>query len=62
LRNFFYACFEGRIFVAQVAMSLVNAFVPDQLLNQVCGHAQLECAGDEPNPHPMPLATPLNLA
>ena len=43
-------------------MGLIHAFVPDQLLNQVCGHAQLECAGDEPDAHPMPLATPLDAA
>ena len=43
-------------------MSLVNAFVPDQLLNQVSRHAQLKCAGDEPDAHAMPLATPLDAA
>ena len=48
--------------MAQVAVRLIHAFVPDQLLNQVCGHAQLECAGDEPDPHPVPLATPLDAA
>jgi len=62
LRNFFYACFERGIFVAQVPVRLVNAFVPDQLLYKVGRHAQLERAGDKPDPHPMPLATPLDAA
>jgi hypothetical protein len=43
-------------------MGLIHAFVPDQLLNQVSGHAQLECAGDEPDAHSVPLATTLDAA
>lgn len=43
-------------------MGLIYAFMPDQLLNEVSRHAQLECAGDEPDPHPMPLAPPLDAA
>ena len=43
-------------------MGLIHAFVPDQLLNEVSRHAQLERAGDEPDAHPMPLATPLDAA
>ena len=62
LRNFFYACFQRGILVAQVAVRLIHAFVPDQLLNQVCGHAQFKRAGDEPDAHPMPLAPPLDAA
>jgi len=48
--------------VAQVAVRLIHAFVPDQLLNQVCGHAQFKCAGDEPDAHSVPLAATLNAA
>ena len=43
-------------------MGLIHAFMPDQLLNEVCGHAQFKCAGDEPDPHAMPLATALDFA
>jgi hypothetical protein len=43
-------------------MGLIYAFVPDQLLNEVSRHAQLERAGDEPDAHPMPLATALDAA
>ena len=62
LRDFFYACFQRGILVPKVAVSLVNAFVPNQLLNQVSRHAQLECASDEPDPHSMPLAATLDAA
>ena len=48
--------------MTQVAVRLVTAFVPDQFLNQVSRHAQLERAGDEPDPHSMPLATTLDAA
>ena len=43
-------------------MGLIHAFMPDQLLYKVCGHAQLERAGDKTNPHPMPLATTFDAA
>ena len=48
--------------MTQVAVRLINAFMPDQLLNEVCGHAQFKCAGDKTNPHPVPLAATLNAA
>ena len=48
--------------MTQVAVRLINAFMPDQLLNEVCGHAQLERAGDEPDAHPVPLAPALDFA
>ena len=48
--------------MAKVAMGLIHAFMPDQLLYKVCGHAQLERAGDEPDAHAMPLAATLDAA
>ena len=48
--------------MTQVAVRLINAFMPDQLLNEVCGHAQFKCAGDEPDAHPVPLATTFDAA